>query len=511
MVFMKKIKHPFILVLIVFLIVLSSFNKAYSDEKKWTDKNEINSLSDESQNEIERFINKQIKNGKIPGMAVTIVQGDQTIYQKGFGYANIKNKKLVTSTTLFELSSNSKAFTALGILNLEKQGLIKLDEPVNNYIPWFKMNYKGKNAPITVEQLLYHTSGIPYHTIDKIPESNDDNSLEKTVKTLINKELKSKPGVNFQYATINYDVLGLLIETISGLSYETYMEENIINPLGLNNTYLNNNETISKNMAEGYKLNFLQPQPFHAPVYRGNKPAGYLISNAIDMGKWLKIQLGTIPTGEFSNEIIKKSHISNKGLVQDNSKPAYASGWYTLEKDDTVIYHPGNNPNYSSFIILNPEQKLGIAVLSNINSAYVSATCDGIYGILSGKDYNHSIFDENKIADIISIILIVLSGFILIFALIRIVIVIRQIVRSERIHVVKSKKYRLTVTFSLLFIIVIQYIIHKIPFICTGVSWRFVSVWLPNSVTVAHYFMVIAIWVAYLLFILKNVYRLNKV
>jgi putative ATP-binding cassette transporter len=144
--------NSLLIFLSIFLSIILIPLKSYALSN---DNNEINQLSDNDRIKIEKFIDKEMEKGKIPGMSVVIVQGNKTIYQKGLGYSDIESQKPVTSKSLFELCSNSKAFTALGVLNLQKKGLIKLDDPVIKYIPWLKMKYKGKVALVTIEDLLY--------------------------------------------------------------------------------------------------------------------------------------------------------------------------------------------------------------------------------------------------------------------------------------------------------------------------------------------------------------------
>lgn len=105
-------------------------------------------------------IEENMSKGQIPGLSITIVKDNQTVYQRGFGYSDIDGEKPVNSKTLFELSSNSKAFTALGILTLEENGQIKLTDEVGKYIPWLKVKYEGKEIPLTIEQIMHQTSGI---------------------------------------------------------------------------------------------------------------------------------------------------------------------------------------------------------------------------------------------------------------------------------------------------------------------------------------------------------------
>ncbi len=411
---------------------------------------------------------------------------------------------------MFEIGSNSKAFTALVILNLEKDGLIELEDEVTKYIPWLKMKYKGSEAPITIEHLLYQTSRIPFKTIDKIPASNDDNALEETVKTLIDIELDIEPGKDFQYATINYDVLGLIIEKVSGMTYERYIEENVLNPMELNNTYMERSNSIEKDMSKGYKIGFLSPRLYNAPIYKGNKPAGYIISNAEDMAKWLKIQMGNFNNSKFDKELIENSHKPNRRIAPLADGASYGSGWFVYQKDGGEISHGGNNPNYSSFITFRPEDKVGIAVLGNINSQYIADIGQGINEILQSKDYSKDIKDLNKNADNITIAIICIGILIITSTLCFTIKAIIQIFKKERILKIKETKSILKVVISFIFIIGVSYCIYLIPYILyMGVSWDFVFVWLPKSVQVAIYLLYISIWLVYIFSLLTSFYK-NK-
>ncbi|WP_443659040.1 cyclic peptide export ABC transporter [Clostridium algidicarnis] len=501
---MKKI-NKILIIFSVFISVILSTSLVFAE----VNNGPIDYLTQDERLKIEKFIEENMDKGKIPGLSITIVKDDKTIYQKGFGYADIKDKTTVTDKTLFELGSTSKAFTGLGILKLEQDGLIKLNDDVSKYIPWFKVNYKGEDTKITLEQLLHHSSGIPFKTIDKIPASNEDNALEETVKTLVGIELDSKPGEKFQYATINYDVLGLIIEKVSGVSYEKYMVENVIKPAGLNNTYLFKNEDISKNIATGYKLGFLKPRSYDAPVYRGNKPAGYIMTNIEDMAKWLKIQMGTLSESKIGNGLIEKSHQPNRTIIPEGDGASYAAGWDVYQDIGGKISHGGSNPNYSSFITFKPEKKEGVAVLSNTNSDYVEFICRGVSGMLNGKTYNNiDIKDFNKRVDGISIFIIGFSGLIIISALYFIVKLIKEIITRERKFNSISMKSFIKMFTSLIFVLGVTYCIYLIPYILYyGVSWGFVFVWLPNSVKIALYLFCTSIWISYVYALLISFFK----
>jgi putative ATP-binding cassette transporter len=330
------------------------------------------SLTQAEIEKIEAFVQKQMKIAKIPGLSVVIVKENQTVYQKGFGFAHLKSKEPVTPATLFELASASKPFTALAVLQLEEKGLIKLDDPVDKYIPWLKMKYKGQEVQMTIKHLLHHSTGLQYfETLGRIPVSKEDDALEKAVQTLKGYELTVPPGKRYTYTSIAYSVLGFLIEKVSGQSYEEYIKKNILMPLQMNRTCLFREE--AKGMATGYKICFNKPSAYDAPMFRGNKPGAYIMTNAQDLAQWLKIQMGTIEPGGLNKELIEKSHVP----APDIGCPNYAAGWFVLP-NYRLITHGGLNPNFSAFIGFGDE-KLGVGVLANMGTMLTNGIGQGIF------------------------------------------------------------------------------------------------------------------------------------
>ncbi|NJD01336.1 MAG: cyclic peptide export ABC transporter [Ruminiclostridium sp.] len=447
-------------------------------------------LSEDRISKIESFIKKQMKEGKIPGISVVIVNGDETIYEKGFGYAELKTKRPVTSETLFELGSTSKAFTGLGVLQLQSKGLIKLSDPVGKYLPWFKVKYIGEYGDkkvdsyveITLEQLLHHTSGIPFKSIGDIPIADGDNALEETIKALIDTKLDFYPGEKFQYTTINYDILGLIIQQVSGIPFEEYMKKNILQPLRLSSTYVFGQEAALHDMAVGYKVGFLRPMEFNAPIYRGNTPAGYFITNAQDMAKWLKIQLQTdIPSG-FDRNLIDQSHIPDHTVAPGGDASSYACGWSIFQKGNGEISHSGNNPNFASYIVFRPGEKLGVAVLANMNSAYVQNIGQGICDILISKkpvkfvsDMYQNIDNAATVIICITIPLFLITLYYLLFSLI-------QFFRRQRKLQGSITGILVKLSFLVLFLAGVGYCFYHIPDVLYwGLAWSFVRVWAPQS------------------------------
>ncbi|MCP4147665.1 MAG: beta-lactamase family protein, partial [bacterium] len=264
----------------------------------------------------------------------------------------------------------SKSYTALGLLRLEERGDVELDEPVSTYLPWFHVKYRHNvNQPVTLRQLLHHSSGIPWESIFDIPDGNKDGALEETVRNIIGIHLFFEPGSCFYYATINYDIIGLVIEKVSGLTFKDYMHSEVFEPLGLTSTRVGGYTGIP-NLASGYKSGLFKPLKFDAPVYKGNEPSGYIIANGKDVAAWLRLQLGLQESSLAP--LIKKTQLLDKSVRWHiRGSGYYAMGWLEYNGTSGRIGHSGLNPNYAAEFSLNTKKKHAFAVLANCSSRYV--------------------------------------------------------------------------------------------------------------------------------------------
>jgi cyclic peptide transporter len=347
---------------------------------------DLNAMDQVAYTEIREEVKRLMEQGDIPGLSLVIIKGDE-VFKEGYGYADVEKKLAVTPQTLFEIASCSKAFTALAALQLEKQGLLNLDNPVSKYFPWFYATFKGKKYPITIRQLLHQTSGIPFKSISLIPRGKQSDSLEQTVRNLVGIKLNNTPGTQFEYATVNYSLLGAVLEKASGMSYEEYMEKHVFSPLGLTATLVGvNKETPPAHMAQGYKIGFFSARKYDAPVFWGNNPAGYIISNGNDMSRWLQLQLGLLETDMKS--LIQKSQQPDETVpLNRNTLSSYGMGWFVYLKRFKRIDHGGQNPNFTAFVSFNPVDKIGVAVLANSSSKYTPFIANSVMNNLSGKGF----------------------------------------------------------------------------------------------------------------------------
>ena len=350
---MKQSKIILILrriLLSIMMITAVIFFVLHYDSKEYT-------LQDEQE-----YINSICRMTHNSAVAVGIMDNNEDEYPV---YCDIDGKS-VDEHTLFELGSTTKAFTGLGILNLMEEGLIDPDSPVTNYIDWFKPQYKGSDAVVTVRHLMDHSSGIPVWTISLIPKGSEGEiTLEETVKKIADVRLSHAPGEVHEYATINYDVLALIIEKVTGQKYEDYITGTVLKDAGMNESFFRIADSDRQRIFPGRKAGFFGMWQYDAPTYYGNTAAGYLVSDTDDLVKWMRYVRKNIDFDSFP--------------ITDTNN--YYAGWHISPE---TVHHGGNNPNYSTQIIISRERDLGVFVLSASAGDIATRIADDIYGMHMG-------------------------------------------------------------------------------------------------------------------------------
>jgi CubicO group peptidase (beta-lactamase class C family) len=167
-------------------------------------------------------------------------------------------------------------------MQLSEEGKVDLDAPVKHYLPWFRVADKEASNRITVRNLLNHTSGLPEDTSFEPMRSSDmnDDALEERVRTLSDVQLDYRVGATFEYTDANHDVLGLIVQRVSGQSYESYVQEHIFSPLDMNHSFTDQSAAQRHGLATGHRSWFGYPASFEAPYSQTAVPSSYLISSA---------------------------------------------------------------------------------------------------------------------------------------------------------------------------------------------------------------------------------------
>jgi CubicO group peptidase (beta-lactamase class C family) len=241
---------------------------------------------------VDDYIHDSMQAARIPGLSLGVVQGDRVVYLKGYGIAG-PDRRPVTAQTPFILGSTSKSFTALAVMQLVEAGKIDLDAPVTTYLPWFRAGNAAWSAQITVRHLLYQTSGLRTYEGRRGLGDNDQSSkaLENGVRELSGAPLTQPAGQRFEYSNVNYNALGLIVQTVAGMSYEDYVRSAIFDPLQMHGSATAVSDAEAAGIASGYSYWLGWPVAFDAPHPRRALPSGYLISSAEDVAHYVVAQL----------------------------------------------------------------------------------------------------------------------------------------------------------------------------------------------------------------------------
>jgi len=330
------------------------------------------------------YADSVLKQFHIAGFAVAVVEDDKVIYAKGFGYRDMEKKLPVTAGTVFPINSCTKAFTDALCGILANEGKLGFDQPVHDYIPWFRFYNDYTTEHATIRDLMAHRTGLPRH--DQVSDFFDNaqprDSLIYRIRYLQPfAELRQK----YQYNNLMYTVLGVVAEKITGRSYEQNIQERLLRPLEMTNTSLSAaglmaspdhslgyfyDEQKGKILAGDYGL---EPNP--------NCPAGGICSSVTDMSKWLITWLNggkykgeqVIPDWYVKEAIRPQTPIDNYNYGLGWYLSAFRGGHFKVEHSGTgrtsnssVCFYPAAN-GYSS------PHKVGIVVLSNEFGDYATS------------------------------------------------------------------------------------------------------------------------------------------
>ncbi|MBK9258004.1 MAG: beta-lactamase family protein [Saprospiraceae bacterium] len=327
--------------------------------------------------EIDVFLEKQMQTWHIPNISIAITNKDDILYIKEFGDDKSKGNYLIGSV--------SKPFTAIATMQLVEQGKVNLDDLVKLHLPWFETNNKTISDKITIRHLLNQTSGLTKNAGFFTPQSQNQSEIESAYKNYLlslNADELSI-GKHHIYCNLNYQLLGQIIQKISGLKFADYLNKYIFSPCNMKNTFATYRETQSFGLKNGYQYLFGYPIKRSFEYNDNGIAAGDIASNTKDLSKFLQVLL---KNGQIGNDsLLSKNTLSQMHTPFSNR---YGMGfsignWNGLHS----IRHSGLTKNYSSAINILPNQNYGIVILTNINSFYaVRNLMDGVIIRLNNQE-----------------------------------------------------------------------------------------------------------------------------
>ncbi len=330
--------------------------------------------------DLDADVNRALKAFQVPGMAIAIVKDGRVLLTRGYGVRRMGDSTRVDATTLFQIASNTKAFTTALLAQLVDSGRIAWDDPVTKYLPWFQLSDPWVTREFTIRDLLTHRSGLGLGAGDLLWFHSTYGSEE-----IVRRLRTVKPVTSFRsayaYDNVLYLAAGLVIEAVTGQKWTEAVRQRILTPLGMARTgtdiaLMSSANAATPHALSGGKLTIVPVDTIDAII-----PAGGLISNVTDLAKWMMVRLDSGRIGGAGVTLFSvaqaKEMWSPQTILPIGEAPgtlrgvrpnfaAYGLGWVLHDyRGHKIVTHDGGLAGMTSRTILVPDQRLGIVMLTN--------------------------------------------------------------------------------------------------------------------------------------------------
>jgi CubicO group peptidase (beta-lactamase class C family)/D-alanyl-D-alanine dipeptidase len=319
---------------------------------------------------LERMIDHEMKEKGLPALSIALVDDQQIIWAKGFGFADPGKKVPATEETVYRVGSVSKLFTDIGVMQLAERGVINLDAPVQTYLP----DFKPKNpfgTPITLRHLMSHRAGLVREPPVGHYFDNTSPSLANTVASLNKTELVYAPGTRTKYSNAGIAVVGRVLEVITKRPFVASLQTNVLAPLGLRNSGFAPTPAITSNLAKAFMWTYFGKQ-FEAPTFQlGMAPAGSMYSTVTDLARFMSVlfKRGAGPNGP----VLKPETLEAMWLPQfapAGAKQGFGLGFNIGEmQGQRRVGHNGAVYGFATDFQAFPDAKLGVAAVTTLDGA----------------------------------------------------------------------------------------------------------------------------------------------
>jgi CubicO group peptidase (beta-lactamase class C family) len=397
----------------IWIIAISTLNEIQAQQTQLT-------LTDKALDSPIDLLNKDLmafsNRSDFNGFSVSIVNQKEILHQRGFGYSNVEKKREYTHNTIQAVASISKTLIGIALLKAQEQGKLKLDDPINKYLPFKVINPYYPDTPITIRHLATHTSSIKYTKAyerrsyvllnksdksvralrwfdEKFNVPADQVTLKDYLKNILVKKeawyrkknyYKHKPGTKFSYSNEGAALAAYVIEQATGESYDIYTKKYILQPLGMTSTGWSFDKVDMENLSMLYSNKTPLPKYYLIPY-----PDGGMITSVHDLGKFL-IELikgysgeGTLLKPESYKEYFKEQ-LTEKELGSDrwNNKfnDEYNTGIF-MGFTTNYIGHTGSDPGTRAYMFFDPKTRIGKIAIFNTSGIYTKL--DELWEILS--------------------------------------------------------------------------------------------------------------------------------
>jgi CubicO group peptidase (beta-lactamase class C family) len=342
---------------------------------------------------IDALVEAEVSAQRLPGLVIGVVVDGELAHGRGFGVTDLETQAKPDADTVYRIGSLTKSFTALAVLALRDDGALALDDPLARFLPEAAgLVYPTRDAPpITLRQILTHTSGLPrVGNFDAHRPDREGVSEEELARSLSGFALESPPGSAFSYSNLGYGLLGLAAGRAARAPLRALVTKRILEPLGMTSTGWDRAGVPAARIATPYRRGASGAlEPAITPTLGAIDPAGGLYSSLRDMARYVAFQLSAYPprdapdTGPVRRSSVREAHQNalrsgglrvrlreapapGEGLVTASAS-SYGYGWLVAETCDFdhIVEHNGAIDGYSAFVTFLPESGVGLVALAN--------------------------------------------------------------------------------------------------------------------------------------------------
>ena len=311
--------------------------------------------------EFDRYVQTQILRQHIPGVAVGIVRGDRVVKMRGYGFANVELGVPASADTVFEIGSVTKSFTAMAVMLLRERQRLSLDDRLDRFLADIPDAWK----PVTLQQLLSHTAGVPdYEEVMGYDSYRNIMTPAQVFALVAAKPLDFSPGTEWRYSNTGYYLLTLVIEKVSGETYARFVTRNILVPAGMKHTRASDPGVVIPRRAAGYEYRdgVRNRDPIQPSATGG---AGMLVSTVGDMVRWASV-IGK--RGILKPESYALMLADNR--LANGSRSGYGFGWFVSPmRGHRALAHSGGTAGFSCNLFYLPDDDVTVVVLTNSGNA----------------------------------------------------------------------------------------------------------------------------------------------
>ena len=318
---------------------------------------------------VDSFMTAQMASDRIPGAGFVFVQNGRVLVSRGYGLANVaQQRRVVPESTIWRVGSISKVFTATAVMQLVDRGAVRLDAPVETYVRRVAIP-RSYPEPVTVRQLLNHTTG--FDEVRPGTQAPARGGLLPLDQFLNERLVRIRPpGRTTAYSTYGITLAGELVEEVSGVDFETFLQRNIWEPLGMRRSGIDVPATFQGDVAMGYEMSggSLVAQPWE---WYHTAPASSVNATIADMGRFMISHLPAVGTGAariLSDSALREMH--RRQVSMHPSIPGFALGFYEDHAGALrVLEHGGNMAGFSALMVLIPGANAGFFVVNHFEGS----------------------------------------------------------------------------------------------------------------------------------------------